>query len=212
MPTEQTLVWLPRAADPPDRVAAQQADLAGRAVLTIPSAELVDDRLDLGLAVAAVREELDSAGYREGALPVFGAGLGALVALRLAADRPDRVSWVAVTAGSAEAPTVRSVWAAASRLLPGSALPATGRRRSDVLAALDQVRAVDYHAYVARVHRPSRVVCGVDDRAGLASARALVRRLPRGELQLVPGAGPGWLTEHPRWLGEVVGRMLDEGF
>lgn len=210
MRAEPTLVWLPRAADTPELVAAQQADLAGRpSVLTLRTDVLVEGRSGVGPAAAAVAEQLDQ--VRTGTAAVFGAGLGALVALRLAADRPDLVTWVAVTAGPSEPTTVLSVWDAVSRLLPSSAQPTIGRRRADVLGALDGVRAVEYRRFAGRVRCPALVICGADDRPSLATGRALVRRLPRGELRLVPGAGPGWLTEHPRWIGEFVRRLLDEG-
>lgn len=130
---------------------------------------------------------------------------------------PDAVPWVAVAVDAADGSsvagwaTVRSVWAAARRLLPTSRLSRLGIGAPELLPLLDQLRDADYREVAARVLVPVVVVCGASDRRSLASGGLLARRLPSAELQAVPGAGPGWTVEHPEWLGEVVGRLLEAG-
>jgi len=201
------LLWLPSAQNDPPLVAAQQSGLpaSGVQVVTVPVREVLDPRRpDLAAAVAAVRKWLvDPSRYA-----VFGAGAGALVALRLAGEHPGEVAWTAVTVTPPEGPSpVRSVWAAARRLLPATALATLGSRPDEVWWALDSLRPADYRDLAPRVGCPAFVLAGAKDAAARPVARTLARRLPHGTVRLVPGAGPGWPVTHPRRVGEALAEI-----
>lgn len=126
---------------------------------------------------------------------VCGIGLGAMVALQLAATAPDRVTrLVLLTRQVAVSPVLLSLPAAVLRLLPATTVQRLGAGQDQVLGLLDQVRPVDFAAVAPRVAVPAVVVCGARDRINRRASTALARALPQGELRLVPKAGPGWLT------------------
>lgn len=190
-------------------IAAQQSGLRRAArIVTVSVPDVLDSRRpDLDRAAEAVRNQLGGS-LRDGA--VFGAGAGALAALRLAGLPGVQVRWLALMVGPRARPSpVRAVWPAARRLLPVAALPRLGVGAAEIWPALDQVRPVDYRGALARVSCPAFVVCGADDAASRPGSAQLAKRLPRGELRLVPGAGPGWAESQPQRLGEVLRQLFD---
>ncbi|HYP44860.1 MAG TPA: alpha/beta hydrolase [Propionibacteriaceae bacterium] len=125
---------------------------------------------------------------------VCGVGLGALVAMELAANHPEQVSrLVLLTRQVALSPVLLSLPAAVLRLLPASTVQRFARQ-DQVLALLDQVRPIDATSVAARADVRAVVLCGARDRINRRASAALAAALPQGELRLVGKAGPGWLT------------------
>jgi pimeloyl-ACP methyl ester carboxylesterase len=199
----RVLLWLPGARDDPALTAAQQRPLQGRLhVVTWRPAELIT-----GSALPEVADRI--AADLDEPVAVYGAGLGALVALHLAGRHPAQVlAAVLATNLRATPAVVRSVWSAAVRLLPGSTVRALGLGTEGALAVLDQARPVDLRPLTKAVECPVAVVCGEDDRVNRPASTALSRRLPQGHLELVPRAGPGWAAQRPAVVGEVLLRFL----
>jgi pimeloyl-ACP methyl ester carboxylesterase len=183
---------VPALHDEPGRWQPLSALLRGRFALTIavppdPAAGHAEPFSLAGAAAAVARG-------RRGPMTVCGIGLGAMVALELAANHPEQVSrLVLVTRQVALSPVLLSLPAAVLRLLPATTVQRFARREQ-VLALLDQVRPIDATAIAARVDVPAVVLCGGRDRINRRASAALAAALPQGELRLVPKAGPGWLT------------------
>jgi pimeloyl-ACP methyl ester carboxylesterase len=181
-----------------------------------PQREALGDRptaapplpLDIDAALEAARAELER-------LPapadVCGLSLGAVTALRLAAEEATRVRRLVLAAGFARLPRRLaalqvSLGAAASlvptrRLVRGLAGAVPEPHRADAEAALAHVRprevsralrsaaAIDLRDAVARIASPALVLCGERDRLNLGLSRDLADRLASARFAVVPGAG-----------------------
>jgi 3-oxoadipate enol-lactonase len=140
---------------------------------------------------------------------ICGVGIGAMVALQVAADHPDRVERLAlVTRQVAVSPMLLSLPAVVLGLLPATTVARLGAGQDQLLALLDQVRPVDFARLAPRVHTRSAVICAQRDSVNRRSSAALTRALPNGQLELLPSAGPGWLAEHPYLLTECLRRAF----
>jgi pimeloyl-ACP methyl ester carboxylesterase len=160
-------------------------------------------------AAAAVAAALDTASLPSAA--VCGIGLGAMVALRLAAAQPARVSHLAlVTRQVAVSPLLMSLPAVVLKLLPATAVARLGAGQPQILSLLDQVRPVDAVPLASRVTVPSTVLCGARDRINRRASERLAQALPQGRLQLIPRAGPAWPTQSPQLLADALTDVLGD--
>jgi 3-oxoadipate enol-lactonase len=157
----------------------------------------------------AAVEEVGELVASRGPVDICGLSLGALVALRIAADDPWKVGSLSVCAGFDRLPPRvrrrirRIAWLMGMvprgflhrQLVAG--IPEPYRRQ-----ALTEIRplrprqvarlmreAAGFELDPVRIEAPTLVLCGERDRANLPLARALADALPSGELALVPAAG-----------------------
>lgn len=203
MTIRPALVLLPSVGAPPALTTTLVAGLGGAAEALLAPPPQPSPAFTLSAAAGAVAEQLDRSGA--GHLTLVGVGVGAMVALQLAADQPQRVSGlVLLTRQVAVNPVLLSLPAAVLRLLPAATVHRIGGRPEQVLGLLDQVRPVDFTPLAARVTAPAVVVCGARDRLNRRASTQLARALPAGELRLVGDARPGWLERQPELLVEVV--------
>jgi pimeloyl-ACP methyl ester carboxylesterase len=162
---------------------------------------------DLSPPALAVLAAVSAGGADEAVL--CGIGLGAMVALQVAATHPRRVrALVLCTGARATAPTTRSVHQAVTGVLPARALQLLPGGRRQTLAALDQVRAPDYAPLAPLVRAPCQVLYGEQDRANGPASRRLARALPDATAVPVPGCGPGWMWSQPERYAAAVARLL----
>ena len=156
----------------------------------------------------AVLEVLDGAGASKAVL--CGSGFGAMVALHVAANHPDRVAaLVLTTASRAVDRQRRGIADAAYGLLPVSRVQQLHGPQRRVLELLDQVRTVDWTPFAARVQVPAVVVLGERDAINRGPSRRLAAVLPGSELVVVPGAREGWVARDPSALVEAAAPFLE---
>jgi pimeloyl-ACP methyl ester carboxylesterase len=156
-----------------------------------------------------VLDALSGAGAERAVL--CGSGYGAMVALHLAANHPDRVAALVLTTASRLAERERrGIADAAYGLLPVSRVQQLKGPQRRVLELLDQVRTVDWTPFAARVEVPSVVVLGERDAINKGPSRRLTAVLPRSELVVVPGAKEGWVARDPSALAEAAAPFLAE--
>jgi 3-oxoadipate enol-lactonase len=150
---------------------------------------------------------MGTAGLASGS--VCGFGLGAMVALQLAVDHPDRVERLfLITRQVRLSPILLSLPAVVLRLLPAAAVQRLGAASDQVLALLDEVRPIDVAPLAPKVDVPALVLCGARDIVNRRASAELARMLPHAELQLLPQAGPGWLADRPELLTEALVRSV----
>jgi pimeloyl-ACP methyl ester carboxylesterase len=203
MTTPPTLVLLPGTSAPAALTTTLVAGLGGAAEVLLAPPPQASRAFSLTAAAGAVADQLDRAGA--GQVTLVGFGVGAMVALQLAADQPQRVGGlVLLTRQVAVSPVLLSLPAAVLRLLPAATVHRIGARPEQVLGLLDQVRPPDFGPLATRVTAPAVVVCGARDRLNRRASTQLARALPAGEVRLVPGARQGWLERQPELLLEVV--------
>ena len=203
MTTSPALVLLPSISAPAALTATLVAGLGSPGEVLLAPPPQASPAFTLTAAAGAVAEQLDRSDADE--VTLVGIGVGAMVALQLAADQAQRVSGlVLLTRQVGVSPVLLSLPAAVLRLLPAATVHRIGARPEQVLGLLDQVRPVDSTPLATRVTAPAVVVCGARDRLNRRASTQLARALPGGELRLVRDARPGWLERQPELLVELV--------
>ena len=139
-----------------------------------------------------------------------GSGYGAMVALHVAANYPDRVAALVLTAASRVVDRQRrGIADAAYGLLPVTRVQQLHGPQRRVLELLDQVRTVDWSPFADRVRTPAVVVLGDRDPINRGPSRRLAAVLPTSELVVVPGAKEGWATRDPAALVNAATPFLE---
>lgn len=190
----------------------------GRAVAQLPAPAplrhlrglMVSHRDPIGNAsVAGLAADLARLVEREATAPVLASGhsLGGLVALRLAADRPDLVGAVVATGcGLRATPPLRDHLATRPRSRGAPFAPEL-LERHDALAAA--CRDHDAGEDAARVTTPVLLVAGGDDPIVPAEqVDALADALQDATTVLLPGLGHDFPERAPRRVAEAVGNFL----
>jgi 3-oxoadipate enol-lactonase len=165
---------------------------------------------DLAAAAAGVADDLDLQGIKQA--DFLGVSVGASVALRLAAERPELVGRL-VLGGALVRPSKGALrmQRLAMRLVPESRLVDAGVSRPRMLAVLDALKGFDGTESLRQVTAPTLVVAGSKDRAGLAAAQQLVSLVSGAELSVIDGAGSVLNAEVPRELADVTADFLSRG-
>lgn len=160
---------------------------------------------DLSPAALAVLAAVSATGADEAVL--IGVGLGAMVAMQVAATHPRRVrALLLCTAVQVEVPG--TVHQAVTGVLPARALQVLPGGRRQALRALDQVRAPDYAPLAPLVAAPTRILHGEHDGPNGRASRRLARALPDAVAVPVPGGGPGWMWTQPEAFADAVAAYL----
>lgn len=155
-----------------------------------------------------VLEILSGAGA--GRAVVCGSGYGAMVALHVAANHPDRVAALVLsTASRAVDRQRRGIADAAYGLMSVRRVQQLHGPQRRVLELLDQVRTVDWTPFAGQVRVPALVMLGERDAINQGPSRRLAAVLPGSELVVVPGAKEGWVARDPTALVGAAGPFLE---
>ena len=202
------LVLLPGPYAPADGAARLRSALNRLGPVLVPKVTLAPARpADLSLPALAALAAVSASGADEAVL--CGVALGAMVALQVAATHPRRVSaLVLCTAARPPAPTVRSLHRGVTGVLPARALQVLGDGGRQALAALDQVRPLDYGPLVPLVIPPALVLYGAHDPVNARASRRLARALPDGSAVAMTDGGPGWMWDEPERFVDAVEEFL----
>lgn len=129
---------------------------------------------------------------------VCGLSLGAMVALRVAVDHPDRVASLVLSGGQVHPPrALMALQSAILRVLPERFAVPEGMTRDRFLSALDAASHADFRGDLAHVTVPTLVLCGSRDRPNLPAARALAAGIPGARLRVLIGGGHELNTDMP---------------
>lgn len=166
-----------------------------------------DPSFTLERAAADVVRRLDDRGAD--VVHVCGLSLGAMVAVQLTVDHPERVASLVLSGGQVRPP--RALMAAQSvlmRLLPARLVAPDGTSKARVIAVLHEVARMDFRARLAGITVPTLVVCGSKDLPNLPAARALAAGIPGARLQIIDGARHEINTEDPDAFSAVLAQFL----
>ena len=140
-----------------------------------------------------------------------GSGYGAMVALHVAANYPERVAALVLSTASRLVDRERrGIADAVYGLLPVTRVQQLRGPQGRVLELLDQVRTVDWTPFAGRVRTPALVVLGDRDAINRGPSRRLAAVLPSSELVVVPGAKEGWVARDPGALAEAAAPFLEQ--
>ena len=140
-----------------------------------------------------------------------GSGYGAMVALHVAANYPERVAALVLSTASRLVDRERrGIADAVYGLLPVTRVQQLRGPQGRVLELLDQVRTVDWTPFAGRVRTPALVVLGDRDAINRGPSRRLAAVLPSSELVVVPGAREGWVARDPSALTAAAAPFLEQ--
>ena len=163
---------------------------------------------ELSLANAAVEvvSQLDRYGIKKAWL--VGHQLGAMAALQVAVDEPERVAGLVLT-GALVSPgkLVLTMQKGLIRMLPNRALAESGATKDDLIRALDVVATADFGKRLGDIAVPVLVIAGASD-PGLPSAKQLVQRIPKARLAEIPNAGSTPSLEQPNAYNQLLTDFL----
>jgi len=139
-----------------------------------------------------------------------GSGYGAMVALHVAANFPERVAALVLTTANRLVDRQRRAIAdAVYGLLPVSRVQQLHGPQGRVLELLDQVRTVDWTPFAGQVRTSALVLVGDRDPLNRGPARRLATVLPESELVVVPGGRQGWVGRDPAVLADAAAPFLE---
>ncbi|GAB2506043.1 2-hydroxy-6-oxononadienedioate/2-hydroxy-6-oxononatrienedioate hydrolase [Corynebacterium atrinae] len=217
MDGEHTVIFIHGLGDSPEawnhQVNHLPAGFTGMAI-RIPGLRAGDEisgEFSLPAASAGILSELDHRGVDN--FHLCGLSLGAMIALQIAIDHPERVRSLTLAAGQVTPPrTVMRTQTAIMRLVPARLIARSGLRKPQLLSVLRGVAKVDFSTRLAEVTAPTLVLCGSRDRANLPAARALAAGIPDTDLHIIGGAGHQVNTQKPELFTSALNGFLVERF
>ncbi len=141
----------------------------------------------------------------EGPLHLCGLSLGGILALDYALRRPERVKSLVLIGTPHRVPKAAfALQGLVFRLLPESAFKGMAFGKRDTLALGRSMKSLDFTGRLDGAACPALVVCGAKDRANLASAEYLARRIKNAGLKILPDTGHVVNEERPGELAEIL--------
>lgn len=141
----------------------------------------------------------------ESPLNLCGLSLGAVLALHYAAEHPGKVNSLVLAAPQYKMPRVLlRVQNLLFRFMPSSLFQGTGFSKEQFIRLCASMESLDFTEMLSAIACPVLVVCGSRDRANLNACTRLARLLPRGELQILEGAGHELNQEVPEELARLI--------
>lgn len=212
MDTDQVVVFIHGLGDSPDAWSHQIASLpqgfSGIAV-SIPglTAEAPSTGFSLDVAAADVLSRLERRGIDSAHL--CGLSLGAMIAFRIAADRPDRVRSLSMAAGQVKPPRIpMAVQNAIMRMLPEKLVSSENVSKAQMLDVLRTVAETDFSDELPTITVPTLVLCGARDPANRPAARQLATNIPGATLQIIGGAGHQSNIQAPERFSAALNNFL----
>jgi 3-oxoadipate enol-lactonase len=141
-----------------------------------------------------------------GPVHLVGLSLGAMIAVRLAADHPDVTASLIISGVQLKPPRLlmasqRAVMAVLPARLLG-ATPSQEKRR--LMSVIESVSHVDLRADAIRVQARTLVLCGARDRFNVPASRLAARLIRGAELRVIRGAGHEWNVQLPELFTTTV--------
>lgn len=212
MSQKQTVVFVHGLGETPDAWAHRLATLPeGFAGVSVAIPGLAPGDLVGGFSLAGAargivgeldRQEIERAHF-------VGLSLGAMIALQIATDHPQRVRSLTLAAGQVKPPrALMAVQNVVMGLLPARLIEQGGASKTQLLAALRAVAGTDFTARLETVSAPTLVLCGSKDRANLPASRALAAGIPGAELRIVDGAGHQAQLQKPEAFSDALHNFL----
>jgi pimeloyl-ACP methyl ester carboxylesterase len=148
-------------------------------------------------------------------LDLCGLSLGALLALRMTLDEPERVRRLVLCAGFASLPLRFRLLQGAVGTIAGLAPERAraqlgGLDRAAIRAVFRAGRRFDVSADLGGLTVPALVLVGQRDRANLGLSAALAAALPQGRFATVGGAGHVANVDAPEEFTAVLRSFLDD--
>lgn len=141
----------------------------------------------------------------EGPLNLCGLSLGAIIALRYAIERPERVQSLILIGGRDEMPRgLLRLQNVLFRLLPERCFEQMGFAKGEISQLTNSMLKLGFSAGLPGVACPALVIRGEKDSANKKAAENLARGLANAEALVIEGAGHEVNVDAPRSLGAAI--------
>lgn len=190
-------MWDPQAAPLAERFRLLVPDLPGYG--TSPGPFSLDGAAGQVAGLMADQDEVH----------LCGLSLGAMVALRVAAQHPRQVRSLVLSGVQLRVPRLAyGLQQGVMRLMPKAKFGADDPdvTKAGVLGVIRAMARVDLRADLGRVTARTLVLCGSKDRVNLGAARAAAAGIADAELRVISGAGHVWNRDQP----DVFNRTVSE--
>lgn len=159
-----------------------------------------------------------------------GLSLGAMVALQVVLDAPDRVASLMLSGAQVQPPSFllgvqrllmslvpeKNLLASLSDFVPQGhedlleAARADGQSigKSGLLNVMHEAGQVRFRQDLGRIKVPTLVLCGRKDTWNLKAAQELARGIPGANLQIIPEAGHVWNVEMPDLFNHTISEFV----
>ncbi len=163
----------------------------------------------LASAAAVVISEFDQG--RSEKVHLCGLSLGAMIAVQIAIEYPERVASLVLSGGQVHPPrALMMLQSALIRVLPTRLVAGDGTSKQRMLAVLAEVANIDFRPHLSRIQVPTLVLCGSKDIANLPAARALQAGIPNARLRIIAGGGHELNTQKPDEFNSEMAAFLRE--
>ncbi|MDR0989917.1 MAG: alpha/beta fold hydrolase [Propionibacteriaceae bacterium] len=157
--------------------------------------------LSLAEAAADIANQMETQGIERA--DVVGFQLGGMVALRLAAELPDRIGHVVAVSTPVLPPlSVLKQTRRLAGLMPKSAFK--DQPKAEVLKAMDVMMSPDMNTDLSLVKAPVLAVTAAEDPAAGQALQLLTGQIPQTVTKTLPGADPDLMTAAPKELAALI--------
>ena len=168
---------------------------------------LTNDKHDFDSLCRATFEYLDNI---DGELNICGLSLGAVLALKYAAERPERVASLALIAAQYKPPKILlRLQDLLFVLMPEKNFEGVGLSKSDFRTLCRSMADIDLTGEVSRITCPTLLIIGENDKPNLGASKKLARLINGARLSVVKNSGHEVNLDVPEALAKLLSEFTD---
>ncbi|MGM9944496.1 MAG: alpha/beta fold hydrolase, partial [Lysinibacillus sp.] len=138
-------------------------------------------------------------------LHLCGLSLGGNLALNYAIDYPEKVESLVLLGTQYNMPKLLlKLQNSIFRFLPKATFHELGFKKSDFIQLTNSMLHLNFTSNLIDISCATLIVCGEKDYPNKNASKALVKRIPKAELQLIPNAGHELNTQAPQKLAQTL--------
>lgn len=138
-------------------------------------------------------------------LHLCGLSLGGILALNYAIDYPEKVESLVLLGTQYNMPRLLLKFQnIIFRFLPKSSFDQLGFNKNDFIKLTNSMLDLNFTSHLNNISCAALIVCGEKDYANKSASKALVKRIPKAELQFIPSAGHELNTQAPQKLAQTL--------
>lgn len=150
-------------------------------------------------------------GHKQGPFILCGLSLGAVLAIAMSLDCPEKIAGLIVIAPQYKMPSLLLKFQnGLFKFMPESFFSQTGVSKEQMMSISSSMRGIDYSRRIHDIQCPVYIICGSRDWANKRAARSLYRKLPQSKLLYVDGAGHEVNVDAPHELAKIINTAYKE--
>ena len=150
-------------------------------------------------------------GPKQGPFILCGLSLGAVLAIAMSLDCPEKIAGLIVIAPQYKMPSLLLKFQnGLFKLMPESFFSQTGVSKEQMMSISSSMKGIDYSRRIYDIQCPVYIICGGRDWFNKRAARSLYRKLPQSKLFYVDGAGHEVNVDAPHELAKIINAAYKE--